>query len=157
MQTLAVVLVLIAFVGAVISIINIIYPIKAIGFVNRKRAALAFVLSFCLFAIGIITAGVSTSDNPQNESLWLVDPLRHCGLRTVPIRSTGTQEEKIRSKISSAPFCSRPRGSGPTSTRIRAEPTKHHFPEHYGRIRQTGSYGLQRAQRDGFSQATRRP
>ena len=71
MQTLAVVLVLIAFVGAVISIINIIYPIKAIGFVNRKRAALAFVLSFCLFAIGIITAGVSTSDNPQNESLWL--------------------------------------------------------------------------------------
>ena len=71
MQILAVVLVLIAFVGAVISIINIIYPIKAIGFVNRKRAALAFVLSFCLFAIGIITAGVSTSDNPQNESLWL--------------------------------------------------------------------------------------
>ena len=71
MQTLAVVLVLIAFVGAVISIINIIYPIKAIGFVNRKRAVLVFVLSFCLFAIGIITAGVSTSDNPQNGSLWL--------------------------------------------------------------------------------------
>ena len=71
MQTLAVVLVLIAFVGAIISTINIIYPIKAIGFVNRKRAVLVFVLSFCLFAIGIITAGVSTSGNPQNGSLWL--------------------------------------------------------------------------------------
>ena len=47
MPTLAVVLVLTAFVGAIISIINIIYPIKAIGFVNRKRAVLAFVHSFC--------------------------------------------------------------------------------------------------------------
>ena len=66
MQTLAVVLVLIAFVGAIISII-------AIGFVSRKRAVLAFVLSFCLVAIGIITAGVSTSDNPRygSLSLWL--------------------------------------------------------------------------------------
>ncbi|MCY4221864.1 MAG: TerB N-terminal domain-containing protein [Thiotrichales bacterium] len=74
MQTLAVVLVLIAFVGAIISIINVIYPIKAIGFVSRKRAVLAFFVSSCLFAIGIITAGVSTSDNPQNESLWLSIP-----------------------------------------------------------------------------------
>ena len=71
MQTLAVVLVLTAFVGAVVSIINVIYPIKAIGFVSRKRAVLVLVLSFCLFAIGIITAGVSTSDNPQDGSLWL--------------------------------------------------------------------------------------
>ena len=71
MQTLAILLVLAALVGALISTINIIYPIKAIGFVNRKRAVLAFVLSFFLFAIGIIAAGVSTSDNPQNGPLWL--------------------------------------------------------------------------------------
>ena len=71
MDTYAISLVLVSLVGGIISIVNIIFPIKAIGFANRRRATHFFALSFLLFATGVITAGISASDDPQSSSLWV--------------------------------------------------------------------------------------
>ena len=71
METYAISLVLLGLVGGIISIANIIFPIKAIGFANRGRAAHLFALSFLLFATGVIVAGISASDDPKGGSLWV--------------------------------------------------------------------------------------
>ena len=70
METYAIVLVLISLISGLISILNIVFPIKAIGFANRGRAAHLLALSFLLFVTGAITAGISASDNPQGN-LWV--------------------------------------------------------------------------------------
>ena len=70
METYAIVLVLISLISGIISILNIIFPIKAMGFANRGRAAHLLALSFLLFVTGAITAGISTSDDPQGN-LWV--------------------------------------------------------------------------------------
>ena len=70
METYAVVLVLISLISGIISILIIVFPIKAMGFANRGRAAHLLALSFLLFVTGAITAGISTSDEPQGN-LWI--------------------------------------------------------------------------------------
>lgn len=70
METYAIVLVLTSLISGLISILNIVFPIKAIGFANRGRAGHLLALSFLLFVTGAITAGISASDNPQGN-LWV--------------------------------------------------------------------------------------
>ncbi len=70
METYAIVLVLTSLISGLISILNIVFPFKAIGFANRGRAAHLLALSFLLFVTGAITAGISASDNPQGN-LWV--------------------------------------------------------------------------------------
>ena len=70
METYAIVLVLVSLLSGFISILNIIVPIKAIGFANRGRAAHLFALSFLWLAIGVIIAGISAPGNSQADSLW---------------------------------------------------------------------------------------
>ena len=81
METYAIVLVLISLISGIISILNIIFPIKAMGFANRGRAAHLLALSFLLFVTGAITAGISTSDDPQgNLWVWFLSLIAAYGL-----------------------------------------------------------------------------
>ena len=70
MEAYAIVLVLTSLISGIISIINIIFPIKAIGFANRGRAVHLLALSFLLFLTGAIAGGISAADNPQGN-LWI--------------------------------------------------------------------------------------
>ncbi len=80
MQSLAVILVLIALAGGIVSVVNIVYPIKAIGFKSRKRVALILALSFIL----LIVAGIALNNSKEGQvtvgSSWLWIILQTAGI-----------------------------------------------------------------------------
>ena len=118
------ILVLIALAGGIVSVVNIVYPIKAIGFKSRKRAALILASSFIL----LIVAGIALNNSKEGQVtvgsswLWIILFLITAfGLVRLIRRRTGKKNARATVALHPAPSGSDTAPAGSTRIRTRTD------------------------------------